>query len=161
VAKWARQGDFCDMKKSILMSATILALAIPAWAGDVQIRLTHDKPGLDSDQLEIVHQDQNTPVKQMLFVDHKTLVNQDEIKSATLAATSDGTPRLRLELTPDGEHSVRHDRGRNVAVLADGRALLTGELRREKDGTIDLIGDFSQSEAQRAVDQINQASTAR
>jgi hypothetical protein len=147
-----------------IVTATILTLAVPAWAGgNVQLRSTHEKPGPNSDQLEIVHRDPAAaPLKELVFVDQKALVDPGDIISAEAAPTADGTPRIELSLTDSGARVLRHDRGRHVALVVDGQALVTGEITpADRPGKIDLSGDFTKGEAQRAVDQINEATARR
>ena len=147
-----------------IVTATILTLAVPAWAAEnVQLRLTHEKPGPNSDQLEIVHQDPAAaPLKEVVFVDQKVLVDRGEVKSAEAATAADGTPRIELSLTDAGARALRRDAGRHVALVVNGQALVTGEITRANEaGKIDLSGNFTKGEAQRAVDQINEATPRR
>jgi preprotein translocase subunit SecD len=150
------------MKIAIITTA-VLTLACQAWAiENIQLRLTYYKPEKDADRMEIVHQDQGDAIKELLFVDQKTLVDQTQITSAELGVFSDGTPRIELMLSEAGNQdlarSLQHDAGERVAVVIDGHARATGEIVREKEaGKIDLRGDFTRHEAQQVVDEINQA----
>ena len=145
--------------KIAMMTTIACTLAVPVWgAENIQLRLTHEKPGEKSDRMEIVHGDPNAPLKEVVFVDQKALVDQTEVKSAQLEASHDGTPCVELLLTDSGAHALRHDFGRHVALVVDGQALVAGELTRANETEkIDLLGDFTKGEAQRAVDRINQS----
>ena len=145
--------------KIAILTATVLTLASQAWAIDnVQLRLTHTKPGRDSDRMEIVHQGHGDAIKELLFVDEKPLVDQSQITSAELGVANDGTPRIQLKLTEAGDRALRHDEGRRLAVVIGGHARATGEIVSNKEaGRVDLSGDFTRNEAQQVVDDINQA----
>jgi preprotein translocase subunit SecD len=152
-----------EKMKITIMIAVALTYAVQASAAaNLELRRTHDAPREEFDRMEIQHNDQGDTIKEMLFVDRRTLVNQNQIKSAELAVASDGTPRIELILTdaasPGLERTLRHDSGDSVAVLLDGQAVAAGEIVREKKaGQIDLSGSFTKREAQQVVDRINQA----
>ncbi len=157
------------MKLPIMIAATVLALSIPAWATDnpgqqwMQLRLTHNSPARDRDRMEIVHHDGATDaMKELLFVDRKTLIDQSDVKSAAVTRGADGLPRIELSLTDAGRQSfaraAKRDDGKRVAILIDGTAITAGNMAAENAaGIIELSGDFTQQEAQSVADKINQA----
>jgi len=146
------------------IAATVVALALPAWTAlgaSVQLRMTHAKPGPDLDQLEIVHSDSAAALKELVFVDRTTLLDQRNVRSAQVETAADGSPRIELMLNePDNnlEHALHHGAGHRLAIVVDGKAVGTGEIVRPFQGNqVELEGDFTKSEAQQIVNQINQS----
>ncbi len=147
-----------------------LTLAGQAWATDspgqtsnpepssIQIRLTQPSPGRNTDRMEFIHQDDpDDAIKELVFVDRKTVADQSEIKSAQAVNYGDGQARVDLYMTGARDLPVRRDAGRHIAVLIGGQVWGVGRLAPESTtAKLEISGDFTPQQARVLADKINQ-----
>ncbi|HWD19390.1 MAG TPA: hypothetical protein VHB20_08920 [Verrucomicrobiae bacterium] len=154
------------MKKLVLMSVAVLGLSVSAWAAgygnieSLQLRVAHDAPTETSEKMPLVHSGDG--IKELLFVDRKTLVSEKDVAAAEVVRGGNGQARLDLDLSPAGRQELarvaKKDAGRRVALIVDGRAVGTGTLEPEYSaGKLAVTGDFSEAEAHQIADKINGA----
>ncbi len=103
------------------------------------------------------------PAAPWLNVERAALLNFQDVKSATAKPREGDSSHweIAIELTEDGAKKLtkvsQENRGKALAIVADGVVLMAPTIRSEMGDQITVSGNFTEAEAMRVADGINHA----
>ena len=130
-----------------------------------QFRLVLNAPSAKADPMTIVQPDADAKPAQTLYVQKKVLLDQTDLKSASVI-TNQPAGKLRIDITFTDAGAkqfakVTHQNiGKRLAIIIDGRLYSAPTIRSEiRDGKAQIDGNFSEVEVQDLAAKINQSVT--
>lgn len=167
------------MKNKTRASFFLLSACIciaPAFAGDrinsqvFQLRLAvPEMPNVaapvDYDKMDLFRVDLATGKtnQQVLYVERKTLLDQNDIKGTKVVLSKpSGQPEISITFTDQGRKHfaevTRQNIGKQLAIIIAGHVYCAPVIRTEiSTGKAEVSGSFSQQEAKDLSRQINEA----
>ena len=150
---------------AVLCTTFALAGATLTRAAVFEVRKVLDSPAADSVQVVLLHKakDQDRPIKEVLNVAAKPLLDGSAVEAARIGADLiTGKPQVEIDFTKQGRQqfaqATKANLNKRLAVLVDGKVLVAPVVRTEmRHGRIVITGDFDDREAQQLVDTINKA----
>jgi preprotein translocase subunit SecD len=125
-----------------------------------QMHLVLDAPSSDSTEMSIVYKPERPTRKQVLNVQNTVLLDQTALKSAKVEKDNLGQPQIAITFTENGRKRfaevTRQSVGKRLAIVIDGQLYSAPVIRTEiPGGKAEIVGDFSEQEAQELVAKIN------
>jgi len=150
-----------------LLSGCLIALA--AAAGDsstsqlFQMRLVADKPSGETEQMTLIQKWQNQERKEVLAVEKTALLDQTDLKAATVSTnTPTGAPVIEIAFTDKGAKHfakvTRQNIGKRLAIVIDGQVYWAPRIQMEiTSGSGQISGSFSEQEARDLAAKISKS----
>jgi preprotein translocase subunit SecD len=146
------------MKKIIhLISGCLIAVAAVAADSSTsqvfQMRLVSDKPSSETEQMTLVQTWHGKEQKEVLFVQKAVLLDQTDLKSATVSTNAQiGSPQIDISFTDKGAKHfakvTRQNIGKRLAIIIGGQIYSAPNIQAEiTGGEGQITGSFSEQEA--------------
>jgi preprotein translocase subunit SecD len=133
---------------------TLAAVAADSSSSKVfQMRLVANKPSSETEQMTVVQKWHGKEQKEDLFVQKAALLDQTDLKSATVStSTPTGAPVIDIAFTDKGAKHfaevTRQNIGKRLAIIIDGQVYSAPVIRAEiTGGAAQISGSFSEQEA--------------
>jgi preprotein translocase subunit SecD len=146
------------MKKIIhLISGCLIAVAAVAADSSTsqvfQMRLVADQPSSETEQMTLVQTWHGKEQKEVLFVQKTALLDQTDLKSATVSTNAQmSTPQIDISFTDKGTKRfaevTRQNIGKRLAIIIGGQIYSAPHIQAEiTSGDGQITGSFSEQEA--------------
>jgi preprotein translocase subunit SecD len=156
------------MKKIIhLISGCLIAVAAVAADSSTsqvfQMRLVADQPSSETEQMTLVQIWHGKEQKEVLFVQKTALLDQTDLKSATVSTNAQmSTPQIDISFTDKGTKRfaevTRQNIGKRLAIIIGGQIYSAPHIQAEiTSGDGQITGSFSEQEAQDLAAKISKA----
>jgi preprotein translocase subunit SecD len=127
----------------------------------LQLRLVDDSPSTNSEQMVLSSKGENGPQQEVIYVE-KALVLDASSVARTSLWERDAFIGMDIELTDTASKQfaefTRHNIGRRVAIIIDGRLREAGEIKNKiTNGQFYVRGDWSVEEARILAKKIERA----
>jgi RNA polymerase sigma factor (sigma-70 family) len=174
VMTWIKLKIALGVTAAVLLAggAMTVALSSDTSAGNdnpapsvFQFRLVLNAPSAKADPMTVVQPDADAKTAQTLYVQKKVLLDQTDLKSASVITNqSAGKPRIDITFTDAGAKRfakvTRQNIGKRLAIIIDGRLYSAPTIRSEiPGGQAQVTGNFSVQEANDLAEKINQSVT--
>jgi len=155
--------------KKMIASLVMCLLAVCALGADpsaspvFQMRLTSDSAVDNVEEMTLVTDHHDSPVKVKYYVQKKVLLDQTALKSAKVAVDkTSGRPHIEIVFSDDGRKRfadvTRENIGHQLAIVLDGQLYCAPVIRTEIPGGNAVVdGAFSKEEADQLAAKINGA----
>jgi hypothetical protein len=174
VMTWIKLKIALGVTAALLLAggAMTVALSSDTAAGDgnpapsvFQFRLVLNAPSVKAEPMTIVQPDTDAKPAQTLYVQKKVLLDQTDLKSASVITNQPaGKPWIDITFTDAGAKRfakvTRQNIGKQLAIIIDGRLYSAPTIRSEiRGGHAEIRGNFSEQEANDLATKINQSVT--